>query len=101
MLYIKGKYQIIKTKLALEFYYFSLEEYMKVNGRIIKEMDTVLSNLKTVILIKATIKIIFHMAKVFSHGRVAKLITGSGNMEKRLGMEYGKIKLEILILENG
>jgi hypothetical protein len=74
---------------------------MKVCGWEIKKMVRDLKFIKIRELIEAILRIINLMAKVFIHIRMEKFMMVIGLKGKKLGLEFGKDFMMILIWENG
>ena len=67
-----------------------LEEYMKDNGKMIREMSVDSNYLAMVTNIMASIKQVKLMAKGLIHGVMMKLTMESGEMDKSMVMVYGR-----------
>ena len=74
---------------------------MKGCGWVIRKMARGLKFIKIKEPIEVISKIINHMEKDFIHIQMARFMMANGCKERKLGLEYGKDFLMILIWENG
>jgi hypothetical protein len=79
----------------------TLEEFMKVLGLKIKDMEEDLNFFLMGTNIKVNILMEKLMEKEHIHGETMKYTMENGKMVKKMAMEYGKVFMEIVILDNG
>ena len=79
------------TDQVMEYRLIKANEFMKVNGIMINEMEMDIKNMETEIVIKDNIKTINLMEMVFTLGQTVKHMTANGNPAAKMATAYGMV----------